>query len=147
MKIKSATDDLFATSVFDTPLVDPSSALPQVAPRHCPQCSTGMLILERAARLSRFTPRQLYRWVEEGRLHFCELADGRVAICGQTLIARINELETETSQLAGQAVPMPGYAAITLTDHNGFTDLAADAPPRSSLVTAPRCNIGFSPRG
>ena len=125
MKLKSATDDLFATNVFDTPLVNPNYALPQVAPRHCPQCSTGMLMLERAAQLSRCTPRQLYRWVEEGRLHFCELADGGMAICGQTLIAQINELETDTSQLAGQTVPIPGYAAITLTDHTGFTDKAA----------------------
>ena len=82
-------------------------------------------MLERAAQLSRCTPRQLYRWVEQGRLHFCELADGGVAICGQTLIAQLNELETDTLQLAGRAVPIPGYAAITLTDHTGFTDKAA----------------------
>jgi hypothetical protein len=103
MKLKSATDNPFATNVFDAPLVDRNCALPQVAPRHCPRCSAGMLMLERAARLSRCTPRQLYRWVEEGRLHFCELADGGVAICGQTLIAQMDELEIATARLSGPA--------------------------------------------
>jgi len=87
-----------------------------------PNC---VLPLERAARLCRCNRRVLYRRVEEGRLHFCELADGSVAICGKTLAVQMNELETNTAQLAGQAAPMPGPAAITLTDPTGFTDKAA----------------------
>jgi hypothetical protein len=130
MKLKSAADDLFATNVFDTQGIAPNCALPQVAPTHCTVCGSGMLLLERAARLSRCNRRVLYRWVEAGRLHFCELADGSVAICGKTLAAQVNELETNTTQSAGQAVPMPGHTAITLTDHIGFTDNAALAAGR-----------------
>jgi hypothetical protein len=101
-------------------VIDPNCALPPVAPTQCAVCGTGMLPLERAARLCRRNRRVLYRWVEEGRSHFCKLADGSVAICGKTLAIQMNELETNTAQLAGQADSMPGPAAITLTDPAGF---------------------------
>jgi len=103
MKLRSAPDDLFATKVFDTPSIDTRGTLPQVAPAHCPQCGTGMLLLEKAARLCQCNRRVLYRWVEERRLHFCELADGSVAICGQTLAAQMNEQEIVAAQLPGPA--------------------------------------------
>lgn len=69
-----------------------------------------MLPLEKAARLCQCSRRVLYRWVEEGWLHFCELADGSVVVCGQTLSDQINKLERNTSLLFGQAVPPSSYA-------------------------------------
>ena len=64
MKLKSVADDLFATNVFDTHVTDSNCALPPVAPTQCAVSSTGMLPLERAARLCRRNRRVLYRWVE-----------------------------------------------------------------------------------
>ena len=113
MKLKPATDDLCASKACATTLIDPPGSLPQRAPTHCPQCGAGMLLLEKAARLCQRNRRVLYRWVEEGRLHFCELADGSVAICGQTLAAQMNELEMPTARLSGSAA-LPQSCATNL---------------------------------
>jgi len=49
----------------------------------CAEChtQTQMLIPEEAAAIAAVTPRTIYRWVEDGKLHFTELPDGRLLIC------------------------------------------------------------------
>jgi hypothetical protein len=108
MKLRSAADDLFATNVFDAPLVARNGVPPQVAPAYCGECGSGLLLLEKAARLCQRSPRILYRWIEQGQLHFCELADGNVMVCGRTLAEQVNEMEFV-------AAPLPGAAASRQT--------------------------------
>jgi hypothetical protein len=42
----------------------------------------------------------LYRWIEEEILHFRELADGSIMVCGQTLASQINEMESAVEKNA-----------------------------------------------
>ena len=110
MKLRSAADDLFATNVSDAQVVTQNSMLPQGTPSYCGECGSGLMLLEKAARLCQRNRRVLYRWVEEGRVHFCELAAGSVAICGQTLAAQMNELEFVAAQLSGAVASRQTYS-------------------------------------
>jgi hypothetical protein len=55
----------------------------------CHECAgrAVMLTPEDAATLTGITPRTLYRWVEAGRVHFREAADGSLLICLASLPA------------------------------------------------------------
>ena len=55
----------------------------------CIKCEQDVLKLtpESAAAASGTTPREIYRWCDEKKLHFEELADGRVFICAESLKA------------------------------------------------------------
>jgi hypothetical protein len=57
--------------------------------QRCPVCrrKVEMVIPEEAARRSAVSPRTMYRWLDAGRVHFLELADGEVLIC-------LNSIET-----------------------------------------------------
>ena len=57
--------------------------------QRCPVCSrkVEMVIPEEAARRSEVSPRTMYRWLDAGRVHFLELADGEVLVC-------LNSIET-----------------------------------------------------
>ena len=59
----------------------------------------GMLTAERAATLCQCSRRKIYHWIEEGHLHFVELADGTVLVCGKTLAKKIEELSSTTDKL------------------------------------------------
>ncbi|HJQ24179.1 MAG TPA: helix-turn-helix domain-containing protein [Blastocatellia bacterium] len=50
----------------------------------CPQPSP-LIAPEEAAALAGTSTRTIYRWVEAGRLHFAETADGRLLVCPHTL--------------------------------------------------------------
>lgn len=56
----------------------------------CSTCGTGAQMLEpvEAARLMRVSLRTIFRWVEEGRLHFTETPDGGLFICLDSLPKR-----------------------------------------------------------
>jgi hypothetical protein len=110
MMLRSAADDSFATNVYDAPVLAPNCVPPQVAPSYCGECGSGLLLLEKAARLCQRTPRTLYRWVEQGQLHFCELADGTVMVCGRTLAEQVNEKEFVPAQLPGAAASRQTYS-------------------------------------
>jgi hypothetical protein len=58
-------------------------------PAWCGVCADyrGMLTPENAARLRNVGTRAVYRWVEDGRLHFNEAPDGRVFICLASLVS------------------------------------------------------------
>lgn len=53
----------------------------------CSACGTEAQMLEpvEAARLARVSLRTIYRWVEDGRLHFTETADEGLIICLNSL--------------------------------------------------------------
>lgn len=69
----------------------------------CDSCGegVGLITAERAATLCQCSRRKIYRWIEEGELHFKELVDGAVLVCGRTLAHKIEELNVTTNQLGG----------------------------------------------
>jgi hypothetical protein len=54
---------------------------------HCERCGARveMLPVESAAAITGKTPRMLYRWMEEDKLHFTESPDGKVLLCAESL--------------------------------------------------------------
>ena len=68
---------------------------------HCAGCDTGGLMIsaERAATICQCSRRLIYRWIDEGSLHFRELPDGAVLVCGVTLAAKLEQLENATGVL------------------------------------------------
>jgi hypothetical protein len=54
---------------------------------HCPQCGREVLMLspELAAEAAGTTVRNIYRWVEEKRVHFIEPASSVLLICSESL--------------------------------------------------------------
>ncbi len=51
-------------------------------------CEVHMLPVELAAKAAGVSPRTMYRWVEQGKVHFRELADGVVLVCENSLPLR-----------------------------------------------------------
>jgi hypothetical protein len=53
---------------------------------HCQKCGSKsvMLPVETAAAVTGNTPRTLYRWMEEDKIHFIESADGSVLLCAES---------------------------------------------------------------
>ena len=93
--------DQYQTRTGDeTALVTPSSA-PTLPTDQCAECNAkGRLITaEKAAAICQCSRRTIYRWIEEGALHFRELPDGVVLVCGATLTAKLEQLEGATSAL------------------------------------------------
>jgi len=63
--------------------------------------SVGLISAERAATLCQCSRRKIYRWIDEGDLHYKELPDGAVLVCGRSLAKKIEELSITTNQLSG----------------------------------------------
>ena len=105
MKSNPLNDSQYKVKVFaapmDTPQISPQRSLAQTAPTYCTVCGSGLLQLEKAARLCQRSPRQLYRWVDEGLLHYREMADGTIMVCGQTLASQVGESESAANRNAG----------------------------------------------
>lgn len=59
----------------------------------------GMVSAERAANLCQCSRLKIYRWIDEGDLHYVELPDGSVLVCGKTLAHKIEELSMNTDKL------------------------------------------------
>jgi hypothetical protein len=53
----------------------------------CGQCAAVVPTVtpEHAARISGSTPREVYRLIESGRLHFTETTDGQLLVCCESL--------------------------------------------------------------
>jgi hypothetical protein len=66
----------------------------------CIKCERDVLKLtpESAAAASGTTPREIYRWLDERKLHFEELADGQVFVCAESL----RDLLQGTQRLPGE---------------------------------------------
>jgi hypothetical protein len=105
MNSSSLDDKRYKAIVFPTPMVTQKISRPsmqaQIAPTYCTVCGSGLLPLEKAARLSHLSPRQLYRWVEGDLLHHRELADGTIMVCGQALAAQVGESESAANGNTG----------------------------------------------
>ena len=54
---------------------------------HCPQCDREVLLLsaDAAAAAQNISPREIYRWLEDNKLHFLESPAGTVFICSESL--------------------------------------------------------------
>ena len=102
MKSNSLNDARYKAIVFAAPMATQKISRPSMhAPTYCTVCGSGLLPLEKAARLCQRSPRQLYRWVEEDLLHYRELADGSILVCGQALASQVSELESAANRNAG----------------------------------------------
>jgi len=57
--------------------------------RSCSRCteSSGMITADEAAALRGVSTRVIYRWLEDGAIHFIETAKGQLFICLKTLVA------------------------------------------------------------
>lgn len=106
-----ASRDLYRTCTGDeTRLLSTSPVTPTpgtaatTASSHsrCAGCGAGgqMVSAEKAAAICQCSRRLIYRWIEEGSLHYCELPDGTVLVCGVTLAAKLEQLEDSTGALA-----------------------------------------------
>lgn len=86
-----------ATSAIQTARQNPKP----IEPSCCPACvgNVGLLTAERAATVCQCSRRKIYHWIEEGHLHFVELVDGTVLVCGRTLAKKIEELNSSTDKL------------------------------------------------
>jgi hypothetical protein len=53
---------------------------------HCEKCGTKVVMLpvDTAATITGTTPRMLYRWIDEEKLHFVESSDGTVLLCAES---------------------------------------------------------------
>ena len=69
-------------------------------PTVCPDCDEGvkMIAAEKAAAVCRCSRRKIYRWIEEGDLHFFEMTDGEVMVCGRSLSQKMDELDSSTDK-------------------------------------------------
>jgi Helix-turn-helix domain len=56
-------------------------------PELCPSChcEVNMLPVEAAAKAFGISPRTLYRWIEQDRVHYRELNDGTILVCEKSL--------------------------------------------------------------
>ncbi len=63
------------------------------------------MVAEAAAVVCHCSRRLIYRWIEEGALHFTELADRSVMVCGLSLAAKLKESEASTVRLRTTSLP------------------------------------------
>jgi len=61
-----------------------------------------MIADEKAATLRHCGRRKIYRWIEEGDLHFCETPDGEALVCGRSSSRKMDELDSITDELSGR---------------------------------------------
>ena len=59
-----------------------------------------MIADEKAATLRHCSRRKIYRWIEEGDLHFFETPDGEALVCGRSLSRKMDELDSTTDKLS-----------------------------------------------
>lgn len=57
----------------------------------CPECSepVALVALDEAVRISGLSSRDIYRFVEDGRIHLAETPDGVGLICPATLLRQL----------------------------------------------------------
>ena len=58
-----------------------------------------MILAEKAAVVCQCSRRRIYRWIEDGDLHYNETADGEVMVCGRSLAKKMDELDCTTNRL------------------------------------------------
>jgi hypothetical protein len=72
------------------------------APMVCLICGeeVKMIAAEKAAAVCQCSRRKIYRWIEEGDLHFFETLDGEVLVCGRSLSRKMDDLDSTTDKLS-----------------------------------------------
>jgi hypothetical protein len=80
---------------------DATRQSPANAPMWCPVCreEVGMILAEKAAVVCQCSRRRIYRWIEDGDLHYTETPDGEVMVCGRSLAQKMDELDCTTNRL------------------------------------------------
>ncbi|MGH9832162.1 MAG: hypothetical protein ACREBD_02790 [Blastocatellia bacterium] len=58
-----------------------------------------MILAEKAAAVCQCSRRRIYRWIEDGDLHYIETPDGEVMVCGRSLSRKMDELDCTTNRL------------------------------------------------
>ena len=58
-----------------------------------------MISAEKAATICHCSRRKIYRWIEEGDLHFFETPEGELLVCGRSLSQLMDELDSITDRL------------------------------------------------
>lgn len=93
-------NDLYSTNCSEA-VAAKGSAPRSGSPTICAVCGAGvrMFLAEKAAVVCQCSRRVIYRWIEEGILHFTELADRSVLVCGQSLALKLEEREGATARL------------------------------------------------
>jgi hypothetical protein len=106
------TNLLFETNLMTGPVVDKMVAgeLPQSyneVPTECLICDekVKMIAAEKAATVCQCSRRKIYRWIEEGNLHFFETPDGEVLVCGRSLSRKLDELDSRTDKFPERKSP------------------------------------------
>src|SRR5262245_51099383 len=68
----------------------------------CPNCQeeVRMILAEKAAIICQCSRRKIYRWVEGGDLHYLEMPDGDLMVCGRSLSRKMDELDSATNRLS-----------------------------------------------
>lgn len=100
--LREARQDPYSTRVFGESQAGAQFAAARpTASLRCAICGddTGLVLAERAAAMCQISRRLIYRWIEEGWLHFCEAQDGTVLVCGRTLAAKLDRSECNTQSL------------------------------------------------
>jgi len=59
-----------------------------------------MIAAEKAASTCDCNRRRIYRWIEDGHLHFIETPDGELLVCGRSLSRKMDELDSITDRLS-----------------------------------------------
>jgi hypothetical protein len=93
-----------ANGDLETRILPATTASAGDATLYCAICgdATRMIAAEQAATLCQSSRRLIYRWIEGGELHFGEMADGVVLVCGRTLAAKLDQLEGATRRFERQ---------------------------------------------
>jgi len=84
---------------LDTHKLDQLNIETQTACRICGE-NVKMIAAEKAAIICHCSRRKIYRWIEEGHLHFFETPDGEVLVCGRSLSRKMDELDSITDKLS-----------------------------------------------
>src|SRR5262247_1988257 len=76
-------------------------------PTECLICGeeVKMIAAEKAATVCQCSRRKIYRWIEEGELHFFEMPDGEVLVCGRSLSKKMDELDSITDRFSERKSP------------------------------------------
>lgn len=94
--------NLLYETICEKPPVKPlAGKAGQETPGVCLICreEVRMIPAEKAATICQCSRRNIYRWIENGDLHFVEKVDGEVLICGSSLSKKIDSLDSETGRL------------------------------------------------
>ncbi|HKQ77935.1 MAG TPA: hypothetical protein VJ810_29830 [Blastocatellia bacterium] len=106
------TNLLYETNLLSRSIVETISAGDKLQsydeiPTECLICGeeVKMIAAEKAATICRCSRRKIYRLIEEGALHFFEIPDGEVLVCGRSLSQKMDELASRNDRFSERQSP------------------------------------------